>query len=69
MICEHIVTTGTVFDILGALSDSPDKRSIMINTDYGFVTVPVKDIRDYGINQKIRISIQISTNEKDSPVS
>ena len=60
MRCENIVTSGTIQEIYGVLSAPFKEGSIMINTPYGFITVPVKDIKDYSVNQKIEISIQIT---------
>jgi hypothetical protein len=69
MKCENIVTSGTIQEIYGVLSAPFEEGSIMINTPYGFITVPVKGVKNYKINQRIEISIQITSHEKDSIIS
>lgn len=69
MICENLVTTGTINEIFGNISPSCMEYSLMINTPYGFITVPVKNKQGYKINQIVEVSIQITSNEKNSTVS
>ena len=57
--CENLYTEGIITDIF----KSPTGCSIMIRTKEGYVTVPVKDIGSFKFNQKLIVSIQVSSNE------
>jgi hypothetical protein len=58
MICENIVTTGIVTDIFMGPTGS-----IMIDTEDGLITIPVKDVKSFKFNQKLLINVQVSSDE------
>jgi len=54
MICQNLITSGLIVDI----SD----KAIMIDTEEGMVTLPVKDPFSFKYQQRLIINVQISSD-------
>lgn len=57
--CEDLSVQGVVKEIYRADAWGKTQGSIMVDTNYGIVTIPVKDVNQYKINQKVAVRAQV----------
>lgn len=57
--CEDLSAQGVVKEIYRVDPWEKTHGSIMVDTDYGLVTIPVKDVCQYKINQKVAVIAQV----------